>query len=97
MVAAPTFDNGNPGDTPGHGLMLKIHGTGGVPSDAGKEQGEGSQRLEEMMEQFTKRMRELQMVIDATRTGEEGTITKDLAGDNVEEVKEGTGDDDELH
>lgn len=89
LVPAPTFENGNPGDTPGHGLMLKIHGTAGVPSDTGKEQGEkGAQRLEEMMEQFSKRMRELQMVIDATHTEEEGNTTKELAGDHDLEVKE---------
>lgn len=73
MVPAPTFDNGNSGDTPGHGLMLKIHGTGGIPYDSGKEKPDGGARkLEEMMDQFAKRMRELQMVIDAAHVAGEG-------------------------
>ena len=66
MVPAPTFETHEPSDVPGHGLMLKIHGTAGIPGDAGKDKGErGTSRLEDMMEQFAKRMRELQMVIDA--------------------------------
>lgn len=66
MVPAPTFETHDPSDAPGHGLMLKIYGTAGIPGDAGKDKGErGTPRLEDMMEQFAKRMRELQMVIDA--------------------------------
>lgn len=66
MVAAPTFENQNTNDAPGHGLMLKIYGTAGIPGEVGKEKGErGTPRLEDMMDQFAKRMRELQMVIDA--------------------------------
>lgn len=66
LVAAPTFENQDPSETPGHGLMLKIHGTGGLPADMGRdtERERGPQRLEEMMNQFAKRMQELQMVID---------------------------------
>ncbi|KAJ5890407.1 uncharacterized protein N7473_006635 [Penicillium subrubescens] len=68
MVPAPTFENHDPSDAPGHGLMLKIYGTTGIPSEVGmgKDKGErGTPRLEDMMDQFAKRMRELQMVIDA--------------------------------
>jgi hypothetical protein len=66
MVPAPTFENHDPSDAPGHGLMLKIYGTAGIPSEVGKDKGErGTPRLEDMMDQFAKRMRELQMVIDA--------------------------------
>lgn len=66
MVAAPTFENQDTSDAPGHGLMLKIYGTAGIPGEVGKEKGErGTPRLEDMMDQFAKRMRELQMVIDA--------------------------------
>lgn len=93
MVPAPTFDNGNSGDTPGHGLMLKIHGTGGIPYDTGKEKADGGARkLEEMMDQFAKRMRELQMVIDAADVGsEEGGEQADQTGDAAAgEVKEET-------
>lgn len=44
--------------------MLKIRGTGGMPVEvSGKEK--GAQRLEEMMDQFAKRMGELQTIIDA--------------------------------
>lgn len=55
--------------------MLKIHGTPGLPpsmvaKDRDKER--GSQRLEDMMEQFAKRMKELRLVIEAgeSRLGE---------------------------
>lgn len=92
MLPAPTFDNGN-GDTPGQGLMLKIHGTGGIPYDTGKEKGEGgSRKLEQMMDQFAKRMRELQMVIDTADVGgEEGGETADPTGDVAEgEAKDET-------
>ncbi|KAJ5180924.1 hypothetical protein N7492_004134 [Penicillium capsulatum] len=83
LVAAPTFENQDPGVSPGHGLMLKIHGTGGLSADIGreKERDRGSQRLEEMMDQFAKRMRELQTVIDTADVG---------AGEHVES-REGTG------
>ncbi|KAJ5580302.1 uncharacterized protein N7459_006287 [Penicillium hispanicum] len=66
LVPAPTFENHDPVASPGHGLMLKIHGTGGLPADTGKEREDrGTPRLEDMMDQFAKRMRELQTVIDA--------------------------------
>ncbi|KAJ6015917.1 hypothetical protein N7540_010508 [Penicillium herquei] len=65
ILPAPTFENDAAGETGGHGLMLKIQGTGGLPyiSDSGKET--GPRRLEEMMDQFAKRMAELQTIIDA--------------------------------
>ncbi|KAF3384911.1 Anaphase-promoting complex subunit 11 [Penicillium rolfsii] len=75
IVPAPTFENGDPSDAPGRGLMLKIYGTAGIPLEAGKDKGErGTPRLEDMMDQFAKRMRELQMVIDAANVApiEEG-------------------------
>ena len=75
LMAAPTFENQDSGETPGHGLMLKIHGTGGLATDTGREKGErdrGPQRVEDMMDQFAKRMRELQMVIDAAEVEAEG-------------------------
>lgn len=62
VAPAPTFENSNPGDSPGHGLMLKIRGTAGLPDEKGRD---GVQSLEEMMDQFAKRMSELQVVIDA--------------------------------
>lgn len=83
MVPAPTFETHEPSDSPGHGLMLKIHGTAGIPGDAGNDKGErGTSRLEDMMEQFAKRMRELQMVIDAA----DAAPTE--GGDQVEEGQE---------
>ena len=66
LVPAPTFDNHESGEAPEHELMLKILGTEGLPFDAEKDQDERvNSRLEHMMDQFAKRMRELQMVIDA--------------------------------
>lgn len=91
MVPAPTFENHDPSDTPGHGLMLKIHGTAGIPTEAGKEKGErGPPRLEDMMDQFAKRMRELQMVIDAAdvavpEEGEGGPIQVEEGQDMLEQ------------
>ncbi|KAJ5658927.1 hypothetical protein N7507_005378 [Penicillium longicatenatum] len=67
MVPAPTFENNEDGDGAGHGLMLKIHGTAGLPyaAESGKEH--GTPRLEDMMNQFAKRMSELQTVIDSAK------------------------------
>lgn len=76
MVPAPTFDNHDTSDAPGHGLMLKIYGTAGIPGEVGKDK---APRLEDMMDQFAKRMRELQMVIDAAEVAptEEGEGVQD--------------------
>ncbi|GIK04280.1 hypothetical protein Aspvir_008359 [Aspergillus viridinutans] len=69
VVPAPTFDNSASGEQPSiGGLMLKIRGTSGLPVTMfGKDRdnGGGSQRLEDMMEQFGKRLGELRQVIDA--------------------------------
>ncbi|KAJ5778739.1 hypothetical protein N7520_001985 [Penicillium odoratum] len=65
MVPAPTFENNEDGDGTGHGLLLKIHGTGGLPYAAESTKERGTSRLEEMMNQFAKRMSELQTVIDS--------------------------------
>lgn len=48
--------------------MLKIHGTPGLPPSVvskEKDKERGSQRLEDMMDQFAKRMGELRQVIEA--------------------------------
>ncbi|KAJ5262599.1 hypothetical protein N7524_007904 [Penicillium chrysogenum] len=68
VVPAPTFENSNPSESPGHGLMLKIRGTGGLPIKVGGKDKEGT--LEEMMDQFAKRMSELQVVIDAAEAAD---------------------------
>ncbi|RAL11896.1 uncharacterized protein BO97DRAFT_322345, partial [Aspergillus homomorphus CBS 101889] len=73
---APTFENNTPnnnasqGQSVNGGLMLKIRGTAGLPmnntllgKDRDKER--GCQRLEEMMDQFAKRLAELRLVIEA--------------------------------
>ena len=73
LVPAPTFENNSSGEQPVNGgLMLKIHGTPGLPpttlakdKDRDREKERGSQRLEDMMDQFAKRMAELRLVIDA--------------------------------
>jgi hypothetical protein len=74
VAPAPTFENSNPGELPGHGLMLKIRGTAGLPEKKGAdEEGRGGQRLEDMMDQFAKRMSELQVVIDAAEAASSDT------------------------
>ncbi|PKX90391.1 uncharacterized protein P174DRAFT_296554 [Aspergillus novofumigatus IBT 16806] len=78
VVPAPTFENNASGEQPSiGGLMLKIRGTSGLPvtmvgKDRDKER--GSQRLEDMMEQFGKRLGELRQVIEA---GEQVQPTQD--------------------
>ncbi|KAL2001413.1 hypothetical protein VTN02DRAFT_1794 [Thermoascus thermophilus] len=66
LTPAPTFDNNTTnGEHPGSGsLMLKIKGTAGLPRDRIVRDRDG-QTLEEMMEQFEKRMDELRRVIEA--------------------------------
>lgn len=77
LVPAPTFENNassndqqdqiQPQPLNG-GLMLKIHGTPGHPPNIltkDKDNERGNQRLEDMMDQFAKRMSELQRVIEA--------------------------------
>lgn len=102
LVPAPTSENGNPGDTPGHGLMLKIHGTDGISSETGKEKEKGARKLEDMMDQFAKQMGELQMVIDEAgleaeagkvpqEHGDEGNEQKDMAGAGVPGQAKGDG------
>jgi hypothetical protein len=98
IVPAPTFENSNPGESPGHGLMLKIRGTAGLPDQKGKDgEGKGGQKLEEMMDQFAKRMSELQVVIDAAETASSKEHTKgegehSLYPDVVDETAQGQGD-----
>ncbi|KAJ5175733.1 uncharacterized protein N7482_001610 [Penicillium canariense] len=83
MVPAPTFEKHDASDAPGHGLMLKIHGTGGIPAETGKDKGErAALGLEDMMDQFARRMRELQMVIDTANVA----LNED--GEQDEEGKE---------
>lgn len=69
LVPAPTFENNTSGEQPlNGGLMLKIHGTPGLPPSVvskEKDKERGSQRLEDMMDQFAKRMGELRQVIEA--------------------------------
>lgn len=65
--------------------MLKIHGTAGLPPGnfvGGRDR--GSQRLEEMMDQFARRMGELRRVIEA-----DGGLVGD--GDGVEGGKHRDG------
>lgn len=72
LVPAPTFENNTSGEQPlNGGLMLKIHGTPGLPpstlakdKDRERDKERGTQRLEDMMDQFAKRMAELRLVID---------------------------------
>lgn len=72
LVPAPTFENNVSDETQEQeygqgqrGLMLKILGTSGLPPSNLVGKDKGSQRLEEMMDQFSKRMKELRRVIEA--------------------------------
>ncbi|KAE8355696.1 hypothetical protein BDV28DRAFT_128446 [Aspergillus coremiiformis] len=68
LVPAPTFENNPSGEqSPNGGLMLKIQGTVGLPMTLpGKDRDNdnSTQRLEDMMEQFSKRLDELRQVIE---------------------------------
>ncbi|CAI7655153.1 unnamed protein product [Penicillium viridicatum] len=97
VVPAPTFENNNPGELPGHGLMLKIRGTGGLPINVGGKEKEST--LEEMMDQFAKRMSELQVIIDAAEDtdskeehDEEELVQHPFSPDTAEETIQGEGD-----
>ncbi|KAL4892855.1 hypothetical protein BDV59DRAFT_178812 [Aspergillus ambiguus] len=69
LVPAPTFENNTSDEqSVNGGLMLKIRGTSGLPinmpgKDRDKER--SGQRLEDMMDQFSKRLVELRQVIEA--------------------------------
>ncbi|KAL1994453.1 hypothetical protein VTN49DRAFT_1923 [Thermomyces lanuginosus] len=69
LSPAPTFDTPqNADDASGGTLMLRIEGTSCFPRDihtTAKDNNDPSQTLEEMMEQFEKRMGELRRVIEA--------------------------------
>ncbi|KNG84220.1 hypothetical protein ANOM_007283 [Aspergillus nomiae NRRL 13137] len=69
LVPAPTFENNPSGEhSPNGALMLKIQGTVGLPMTLpgkDKEKDNSTQRLEDMMEQFSKRLGELRQVIEA--------------------------------
>ena len=82
LAPAPTFENNSPGDQPhDRGLMLKIQGTGGLPVNAlAKDRERGSQRLEDMMEHFEKRLSELRRIIDAGEQPHEPEVPLEEAG-----------------
>ncbi|KAL4786549.1 hypothetical protein BJX76DRAFT_104826 [Aspergillus varians] len=73
LLPAPTFENYSSGEKSlNGGLMLQIQGTSGLPAGAlGKDKERGSQRLEDMMDQFARRLDELRLVIES---GEQGML-----------------------
>ncbi|KAL4907713.1 anaphase-promoting complex subunit 11 RING-H2 finger-domain-containing protein [Aspergillus multicolor] len=75
LLPAPTFENNASGEKSANGaLMLQIRGTSGLPPGTlGRGKEPGSQRLEEMMDQFARRMEELKLVIE---NGERGLPTE---------------------
>ncbi|KAJ5109496.1 hypothetical protein N7456_006171 [Penicillium angulare] len=81
MTPAPRFENNEASDTTGHGLMLKIRGTSGLPYISESTKDHGAHRLEEMMDQFAKRMSELQTVIDSV----------EVEQDNAPDAETGSG------
>jgi hypothetical protein len=77
LVPAPTFENNSSGgQSPNGSLMLKIQGTTGLPiTMPGKDRDKdnSTQRLEDMMDQFSKRLGELRQVIEA---GEQAPLSE---------------------
>ncbi|KAL4734828.1 hypothetical protein BDV11DRAFT_197428 [Aspergillus similis] len=72
LLPAPTFENSSKKPLNG-GLMLQIQGTSGVPIGVlGRDKEPSGQRLEDMMDQFARRMEELRLVIE---NGERGMAT----------------------
>ncbi|KAL4945577.1 hypothetical protein BDV06DRAFT_184314 [Aspergillus oleicola] len=77
LLPAPTFENNPSTEKPANGgLMLQIQGTSGLPlgnvlgpRDRERERERGGQRLEDMMEQFARRMEELRGVIECGERG----------------------------
>ncbi|KAL5332842.1 hypothetical protein BJX70DRAFT_392675 [Aspergillus crustosus] len=70
LLPAPTFENSS-SESPNGGLMLQVKGTSGLPIGnlLAKDKDRGGQRLEDMMEQFARRLDELKLVIE---NGERG-------------------------
>ncbi|KAL4749868.1 hypothetical protein BDW72DRAFT_124407 [Aspergillus terricola var. indicus] len=69
LLPAPTFENSSKKPLNG-GLMLQIQGTSGLPIGIlGRDKEPSGQRLEDMMDQFARRMEELRLVIE---NGERG-------------------------
>ncbi|KAL2816271.1 hypothetical protein BJX63DRAFT_142231 [Aspergillus granulosus] len=66
LAPAPTFEANSSAEKPlNGGLMLQIQGTSGLPIGMlGKDKERGSQRLEDMMDQFARRLDELKLVIE---------------------------------
>ncbi|KAF7586913.1 hypothetical protein BBP40_008022 [Aspergillus hancockii] len=79
LVPAPTFENNSSGEqSPNGGLMLKIRGTSGLPitmPGRDRDKDNSTQRLEDMMEQFSKRLVELRQVIEA---GEQAHVSESV-------------------
>ncbi|KAH8429067.1 uncharacterized protein LDX57_006737 [Aspergillus melleus] len=85
IIPAPTFEKNTSNEPVNGGLMLKIQGTAGLPiTQLGKDRDKerSSQRLEEMMDQFSKRLRELRQVIEA---GEQGQFCEERGGEGTVE------------
>ena len=69
LLPAPTFENSSKKPL-NDGLMLQIQGTSGLPFGIlGRDKEASGQRLEDMMDQFARRMEELRLVIE---NGERG-------------------------
>lgn len=91
VLPAPTFETNTSNEPVNGGLMLKIQGTAGLPmTTVGKERDKekSSQRLEDMMEQFSKRLGELRLVIEAGEKKAQGQRQEQL-GKDCAETEEG--------
>ncbi|KAH8690086.1 hypothetical protein BGW36DRAFT_364812 [Talaromyces proteolyticus] len=95
LSLAPTFDtpqNTNDPDTaaPSSALMLRIQGTAGFSTGRENDKEGKTQTLEEMMEQFDKRMFELRRVIEASGDCPLASRTQeDAGGDEPGKEEEG--------
>ncbi|KAL4974097.1 hypothetical protein BDW66DRAFT_92008 [Aspergillus desertorum] len=87
LLPAPTFENNSSEKPLNGGLMLQIQGTSALPiGTLGRDKEPGGQRLEDMMDQFARRMEELRLVIEngergLARGGEESSQDRSPFGE----------------
>ncbi|KAL4882409.1 hypothetical protein BJY04DRAFT_187026 [Aspergillus karnatakaensis] len=94
LLPAPTFGNSSSSsETPNGGLMFQIKGTSGMPMGnlLAKDKERGGQRLEDMMDQFARRLDELRLVIENGERGVEINEQDPRVNPGVEEGVDGRG------
>ncbi|KAL4805308.1 hypothetical protein BDV18DRAFT_140669 [Aspergillus unguis] len=89
LLPAPTFETNSPAEkhtsaSANGGLMLQIQGTSGLPVEStSKEKEKGGQRLEDMMEQFARRLDELRLVIEGGERGSSVDVGEAIQGPDL--------------